>query len=268
MRATHYNDFETFAIRLARNAGQILLNARGSAKIITKKAHALDFATEADIRSEQYIRSELAKKFPDHGIIGEEGKRVHEESQYTWIIDPLDGTLDYVRGLSLFSVLIALEYTDYLVAGCLYRPTLRELFSASKGSGVRKNRKNVTVSSIASLEKSVIHFKLPRNVVSEEQRERSIKILRSLSKETGLIRESWEDCVSLANIAAGSTEGLIIARTGPAWWDVAPGILMVEEAGGKVTDLHGNAVKNHDLSHGLVASNGKIHDQLLRIINE
>lgn len=98
--------------------------------------------------------------------------------------------------------------------------------------------------------------------------DKSIRILHSLAEVTGLIRDGWECGMALAEIASGSIEAYIVPRIGPKWWDVAPGILMVEEAGGKVTDMYGNPIINRDLSKGLVATNGKLHDKILDIIQK
>ncbi len=268
MDVSENKELEAFAVELAKNAGKILIEFQQKTKIVTQKTNSLDFATEADLASEKYIRSEITKRFPSHGILGEERGVTNSESDYIWIVDPLDGTLDYTRGFSSFDVLIALEHKSQLVVGCVYRPTTNNTFSSSKGFGTRKNNKQVNVSDVSSLEDSIIYFSLPRHSTPAEETGRSLRVLHPLVKETGLVRDAWEGGMSIANVAAGSAEACIFKKTGPKWWDVAAGILMVEEAGGRVSDLHGEKIANRDLTRGLVVSNGKIHDQLLALIQK
>lgn len=268
MKSIDYPEYENVAVTLAQHAGKILLDLRGKASVVVDKGHVLDFATEADLASERYIRSEIGKRFPDHGVMGEEEGITNQESDYLWIIDPLDGTLDYTRGFSSFDVHIALEFRKSLIAGCIYKPLTDELFSASKNGGVKKDHHKVQVSSVTSMEKAILHVKLPRVTYLPEERQQVIRILDSLSQKAGLIRAAWELGLALANVSAGSAEGVVLTKLGKFWWDVAPGILMVEEAGGKVTDLYGGTIANRDLSKGLVATNGKLHDKILQIIKE
>lgn len=267
MKKLDFKELEDFSVRIAHSAGAILLSERPNASIVTTKAHSLDFATTGDIASEKYLRREINQKFPSHGILGEEEGTTNSDSDYTWVLDPLDGTLDYKRGLTSFNVHIALEYKGVLIVGCIYRPMTAELFTASKGLGVKKNGISAKTSKIESLKESIVRIKLPRATTSPADLDVSITIIRLLAQDTGLLREGWEDGVALGDVAAGSIEGFIVPRVGPKWWDVAAGILMVEEAGGKVTDMVGNKIKNRDLSKGIVASNGKIHEELLKIIN-
>ncbi len=265
MSISAYKELETFAVEMAIDAGKILLEYQHKAKIVTQKTSSLDFATEADLASENYIRGEIGKRFPSHGILGEEQGVTNSESDYIWIVDPLDGTLDYTRGFSSFDVFIALEHKSQLIVGCVYRPTTNNTFSSSKGFGTRKNNTQVNVSDVTSLEESIIYFSLPRHSTPAEEAVRSLRVLQPLVMEAGLVRDAWEGGMVMANVAAGSGEACIFERIGPKWWDVAAGILMVEEAGGRVTDLYGEKISNHDLTRGLVASNGKIHDQLLAL---
>lgn len=268
METLDLKKLENFTITLAVHAGTILLKQRNQATIVTKKSNSLDFATSADVASEKYLRNKINRVFPSHGILGEEEGVTQADSDYMWILDPLDGTLDYQRGLSYFNVHIALEFKGQIMTGCVHRPMTGEVFSSSRGLGVRKNNSTITTSKVAELKESIIRVKLPRVTNAPEDIKKSVNLLHSLAKVTGLLREGWEDGIAMAEIASGSIEALIVPRIGPKWWDVAPGILMVEEAGGKVTDMYGSEIKNRDLSRGIVASNGKIHDQLLAIIRK
>lgn len=263
-----FKELENFSVRLALHAGKILLKQRDHASIVTEKTNSLDFATTADFASEKYLRSEIACSYPSHGILGEEEGSTRADSEYTWILDPLDGTLDYKRGLSYFNVYISLECKGKIVTGCVHRPMTGETFSASKGFGVRKNNTTVTTSKVSELKESIIRVKLPRVTNVPEDIEKSVNLLHSLANITGLLREGWEDGIALSEIASGSIEAFIVPRIGPKWWDVAAGILMVEEAGGRVTDMYGNPIINRDLSKGIVASNGILHEKILDIIQK
>lgn len=268
MNSINLKELENYSIRLALEAGKILLKQRIHASIVTEKTNSLDFATTADIASEKYLRSEINRRFPSHRILGEEEGVTKADSEYTWILDPLDGTLDYKRGMPYFNVHIALEHHGQIVVGCVYRPMTGEAYSSSKGFGVRKNNVTASVSNTHALHESIIRMKLPRMTISKLEIDKSVHILHSLAEATGLIRDGWECGIALAEIAAGSIEAFIVPRVGPKWWDVAPGILMVEEAGGKVTDMSGSPIINRDLSNGLVATNGVLHKKILAIIQK
>lgn len=261
-----YPEYEKVAVTLAQHAGKILLDYRGKSKIVVEKGKPLDFATEADIASERYIRREIGRMFPSHGVMGEEEGLTNKNNEYLWVIDPLDGTVDYTRGSSSFDVHIALEYKGELIAGCVYKPLTGEIFSVAKGYGVKKNEQPVRVSEVDRLNNSILYMMLPRSSNTGEEIHRSIRILEIAASQIGLIRDAWEVGLALANVASGSTDAFLLAKQDPKWWDVAPGILMVEEAGGKVTDMYGSLIINRDLSKGLVATNGILHDELLHLI--
>ena len=266
MKAIDYPKYEQFAVSLAQHAGKILLDYRGKAAIVVQKGKALDFAPEADIASERYIRSEIGKMFPSHGVMGEEEGFTNKDNEYLWVIDPLDGTLEYKRGSSSFDVHIALEYKGELIAGCVYKPLTEEIFSVAKGYGVKENEQTVRVSEIYRLNNSILYMMLPRSSNTSEEIHRSVRILEIAASQIGLIRDAWEVGLALANVASGSTDAFLLVKQDPKWWDVAPGILLVEEAGGKVSDMYGGPIINRDLSKGLVATNGQLHDKILQIV--
>lgn len=139
MKILDYKELENFSIKIALHAGTILLKQRNQTTIVTKKTNSLDFATSADIASEKYLRNEINHLFPSHGILGEEEGTTNADSDYTWILDPLDGTLDYKRGMPYFNVHVALECQGQIMIGCVYCPMTGEIYSSSKGCGVRKN---------------------------------------------------------------------------------------------------------------------------------
>jgi len=258
---------QLFAERTAIEAGKILLRYKAKAKVVTRKTDFHDVATEADIASEKFILGEISRHYPGHSVLAEESGQSSQSSQYTWIIDPLDGTKEYVRGLNTYNVSIALEYRGGIVAGTVYKPETRETYFAGRGLGVRYNGRKVHCSQVSSLKDSHVYTHLPKYNDTESDRKKSLSMLEMVVSHAHRVRTLADDVISLAYIAQGASEGFYLISTFPKWWDVAAGILMVEEAGGKVTDMYGKPIKNRDLSKGIVASNGKIHEELLKIIN-
>lgn len=257
---------KTFAEKIIIDAGKILLDYKNKFKIIKHKKEFLDIATDADYAAEKYIVGELNKKFPGHNIFSEEKGTEFKKSDYTWVIDPLDGTRQFARGLTFFNVSIALEYKDEIVIGVVYVPSTNELFSSLKGNGVTLNGKRIYVSQQKEIKNSLLWIRPPNYNNSRSEFDLNISLFAKLAKLINRFQPFTEDVKSLAGVAQGGIEAFIVGLKGPNWWDVAPGILMVKEAGGKVTDFKGNPIKNRDLTKGLIASNGRIHNQLLNIV--
>lgn len=267
MSNAHYLHCLESARRIARGAGKILTDYYGRELKTKSKSDALDIVTDADEASEQYILSQLQKSFPNHGYLSEESGESKGSSEFRWIIDPLDGTKEFSRGLPIYNVSIALEYRNAIVVGVVYRPASNELYAASRGNGAFFHGKPIHVSVESSLPKSFVWTHLP-NMKDPDRFDAAWNTLGVLAKHVYRLRESSEDVTNLCWLAKGACDGHVLLMKGPKWWDVAAGILMVEEAGGKVTDMYGNTIKNRDLSKGLVASNGKVHEKLLRLIRK
>lgn len=268
MSKRDYLEFQKFGEKLALKAGSILLEHRNKASIQKRKSDYLDIVTDADLASEKYLTEEIHKKYPDHNTLTEEHGDEMRRSDFNWIIDPLDGTKEFIRGTPIFNVSIALEYKEDLVAGVSFRPVSNELFSCSKDNGAYLNGRQLHVSSETDLKNSMIWTHLPHYKNSEEEINFSLALVKYLARNCYRVRAFPEDVATLSWLSLGGLEGFILNVNGPKWWDVAPGILMVREAGGKVTNLEGDKLRNRDLSKGIVASNGKIHDQLLKIISK
>ena len=261
--------YQKKAEKLARQAGEILQEYREEAVIRKQKGDALDITTDADLASERFLTKEFHKLFPDHNIFAEEHGDELRRSDFTWIIDPLDGTKEYTRGLPLYSVLIALEYKREVVVGVVFRPSTDELFSASKGRGALLNGKKIFVSKESELKNSFIWTHLPTYKTSKKDSIFIWDVMGKLRTEVYRIRANWEDATTLCWLAQGGLEGFVLTLPQVnEWWDVAPGLLMIEEAGGKVTDMYGEKIKNRDLSKGIIASNGKIHQELLKYFKQ
>ncbi len=258
--------FRKAAESIAIAAGKIILNYRGKANIVQTKSDLQDVATEADHASEKYILSELKKLFPRHTYLAEESGSGKKNSSYRWIIDPLDGTKDFLRGMSSFCVNLALEYKNKIIVGVVYFPVSGELYSCGFGIGSTLSGKRLKVSDRSTLGESFVVAHPPRNNLSKKQFDHFWDKLISLSRTTYRFRAISHDVLSLCWVALGAYEGFYLPYPYPKWWDIAPGILMVKEAGGEITTVTGKDLTQENYKEGFVASNGKTHKQLIKLL--
>lgn len=216
--------------------------------------------TKADIEADEMIIKEIQSKYPDHSILSEEKGEVGPKSDYLWIIDPLDGTNNFSRGIPIFSTAIALAYKKEPILSVVYNPITNTLFNAEKGKGAYWNGEKIKVSEENQVEKLLICFgrgkesndrqAMKEAVTNVYSKVRSVRLLMSASLE-------------LAYVASGRVDAFAVL--GLHSWDFIGGLLLVEEAGGKVTNLDGS--KWGIESTYILASNGNVHDQLLKILN-
>ena len=270
MSATFYQQLQKDAEYIADRARLLLKGQQQKATVVVQKDIG-DFATTADLASEKLIRTYIQKKYPDHSVMGEEGGLTDNHSEYLWIIDPLDGTKEYARGIPEYNCLIAIEHKGKLGVGVIRRNGFNETYSSVADGGAWGNKKPIHVSAESDLSRAYVGYHLP--VPTSTGRKRDVKrhfdILKELTFLCYRIRPSWDDAKSMAWVAQGILEAHIIpAELKNEWHDVASGILLVQEACGQVTHLDGSQVISHDMSKGFLASNGKIHNQLLDIIRK
>lgn len=243
-------------IQIAKEAGEILMSYYGNSKTEFKNENfdATSLVSEADRKSEELILSKLKEKFPEHGIYSEEAGWDKEKSDYTWYIDPLDGTTNFLRNIPLWGVSMGLLYKDEPILGVLHFPTLNLTVSAEKGKGAYANDKEIHVSK-KSLKESLYYsggiFKGIPNLNKE------------IADKTGLLKIIDASCYELAQIAMGDAELYELIN---AAHDVAAGIIIVEEAGGKATDGEGSKW-TPDSKH-VVISNGVIHEEVINILKK
>ena len=240
-------------------AGQMTLDYRSrlSSMKVTKKSPK-DLVTEADVAVENFIVARIAKHFPTHSILGEESGQ-HEGDRYRWVIDPIDGTTSFVHEQPFYSVSIALEKDGQTILGAVNVPVLGELFEAEKGSGAYLNGKPIHVSSESKMINSVLAtgFACMRSDLEHDNLPYFNNIVR---KVTG-IRRYGSAAVDLAYVACGRLEGFWELNLNI--YDVAAGILILTEAGGRISDFS-NGTENF---YGqIVATNGHVHDQLLSLL--
>ncbi|DAB31150.1 hypothetical protein A2334_05315 [Candidatus Roizmanbacteria bacterium RIFOXYB2_FULL_38_10] len=273
LTANEVQQFEEFCELTLRKAGEILLSFKDTYKIKkTKDPLSLDISTNADFAAEEYIINEIKKKYPGHSILTEETEGLLSKSEFEWVIDPLDGTKEYIRHSPYFYTLLALEYNNELVVGAGYQPEIKRMFCGSVKNGVRVNNHQASRSSSQTLNKSMISFSLPTCPMSERTLKPYIHLLESLTKSIYRLRSTPWDVEALFNASVGIVEGFICPPQeegkGPKWWDIAPGVLMVRAAGGLVTDFFGHPYHYRSLNRGIVATNGHIHTELLQLIGK
>jgi len=254
-------DFKEFAKEIAREAGTFLKNRLNSAHTIDYKGE-INLVTEADKISEEMITSEINHLFPDHDILAEEFTDTSRGSDFRWIIDPLDGTTNYAHGYPVFCVSIALQKLDEIIIGVIYNPMLNEMFVAEKGEGAFLNGREVHVSNTMRLAQSLIATGFPYDIREDSQN--NLNYFNEMIMRARAIRRPGSAALDLAYVAAGRFDGFWELKLSP--WDTAAGWLIVEEAGGVVTDLGG---RDYCLeSPVIVASNGRIHEEMMDVLKE
>ena len=249
------------AISAARAAGQILLrNAARSSDLKVQQKGINDFVTEVDVRAEQEIIAVIHKAYPSHAIVAEESG-LQEGDDCEWIIDPLDGTTNFLHGIPQYAVSIAMRENNKLQLGVVYDPFKEELFCASRGEGATLNNRRIRVSTQKDLQGSLIGTGLPYRV--DQELDTYLATLRALLTHTSGIRRAGSAALDLAYVAAGRFDGFW--EFGLNIWDIAAGVLLIQEAGGLVSDLDGG----HDYlqTGNIVAANGRLFKPLLTTLN-
>lgn len=259
------SEFLQAAINAAKQAGELLqgmLPEPRASKQVSFKRNPTDLVTRADRTAEDLIVGLLRQRFPDHGIVAEEGS-LHQGDEYRWIIDPLDGTTNFAHGVPLFAVSIGLEQRGQMIAGVVYHPSMEELFMTERGKGAFLQRGGETqrmqVSDVPSVAESVVATGLPYDITEVGTNIPQISRLCRIAREVRILGAA---ALHLAYVAAGRLEAFWEQNLNP--WDVAAGILLVAEAGGRVSLIRGGSfpVDGGDV----LASNGKIHEGMLRLL--
>jgi myo-inositol-1(or 4)-monophosphatase len=249
------------AIDVALEAGKFLRQSIGNIKTIeTKLGQETNLVTEIDKKSEELIIGMIRKKYPDHDFLAEESGSHDQKSEYRWIIDPLDGTLNFTHGVPLYSVSIAVEHRGEIIAGVVYEPNLGELFTAEKGKGAFLNQKPIRVSKVDRLIESMIVTGFPYTI--RDNPGNAVQHFVNMLMSAQGIRRLGSAAVDLAYVACGRFEAFWEVTLSP--WDMAAGVLLVQEAGGRFTDFHGapSTVYNKQI----LATNGLVHDKLVDVL--
>mgnify|MGYP001822147365 FL=1 len=248
------------AVRAARSAGNVIIRNLGKLESLTiHSKDRNDFVTEVDQKAEQEIIGILRKAFPDHGILAEESG-LSDGNDFQWIIDPLDGTTNFLHGFPQFAVSIALRHKGRMEQGVIYDPLRQELFTATRGAGAMLNDRRIRVAKRDSLEGALLGTGFPFK--SQQHLDAYLDMFRALFSRTAGIRRPGSAALDLAYVAAGRLDGFW--EIGLNIWDMAAGVLLIQEAGGLSSDFVGG----HDYleSGNIVAGNPKVFAAILKTI--
>lgn len=240
---------------LAREAGSLLMSFFGKVSIEYKGD--ADLVTKADRASEQIIVERIRKQWPDHDLVGEEGSRRETGSDFRWYIDPLDGTTNFAHGFPVFCVSIALEHKGQRIAGVVYDPSRDEMFAAAKGIGSWLNDQPIHVSSIKHLKESLVATGFPSH---KRHKNPNIHFYHQITLRSHGVRRAGSAALDLCYLASGRYDAYWEFNLNP--WDTAAGVLIVEEAGGKVTNFSGGTF--HIDSREVLGSNSLLHEELIK----
>lgn len=254
------NPTTNIAVRAARQAGNIVMRSfnRIDTLTITEK-QVNDYVSEVDRAAEKAIIETIRRSYPHHAILAEESGQ-HEGNEYQWIIDPLDGTTNFLHGFPQFSISIAMQHKGQLVSAVVYDPTRDEMFTASRGNGALLNDRRLRVTEQKSLQGALLGTGIP----FRDQRyvDAYLGMMKSLIRDTAGIRRPGSAALDFAYVAAGRIDGFW--ELGLSVWDFAAGSLLVREAGGMVSDIRGG--DRHLESGNVVAGGIRVHRDMIKAI--
>lgn len=249
------------AVRAARRAGDLVarqLKQLDAIEVVEKERN--EFVTAVDHMAEQAIVELILDHFPDHAILAEEGGR-QGQHDYEWIIDPLDGTTNFIHGFPVFSVSIAVAHQGQIEHGVVYDPLRQEVFSASRGGGAQLDGRRIRVSRCTHLRQSLIATGFPYRM-AEQNIDSYLGMLRSVILETSGVRRPGSAALDLCYVAAGRVDGFW--ELGLKIWDIAAGALMIREAGGRISDFQGG--DGYLKSGHVVAGNPRVYSALSKLL--
>jgi myo-inositol-1(or 4)-monophosphatase len=248
------------AVRAARSAGNVIIRNLGKLETLTiHSKDRNDFVTEVDQKAELEIIGILRKAFPEHGILAEESG-LRDGNDFQWIIDPLDGTTNFLHGFPQFAVSIALRHKGRMEQGVIYDPLRQELFTATRGAGAMLNDRRIRVAKRDSLEGALLGTGFPFK--AQHHLDAYLDMFRALFPRTAGIRRPGSAALDLAYVAAGRLDGFW--EIGLSIWDMAAGVLLIQEAGGLSSDFVGG--HNYLESGNIVAGNPKVFADILKTI--
>jgi len=260
------SDALEFALDIARKAGQLLCEYRDQHHTVRRKSSEIDLVTEADVASERLIVDAIRARFPDHRILSEEGLgnlgNAAGETPYLWLVDPLDGTVNYAHGYPFWGVSLALVEHEHVVLAVTYDPLRDELFWAERGQGAWQNGQRMQVSRVTQLHEALVAtgFAYKRATLSDNNLAEFSAVMPNVQG----VRRAGAAVLDLAHLAGGRLDGYWEMHLNP--WDWAAGSLFVEEAGGMMTDMDGEAW-SLSTTH-TVASNGLVHEDFLALLKQ
>lgn len=249
------------AIAAAREAGRYALSRLGSDINVSHKDGKNNLVTDVDKKSEEIVIRHIRENFPGHSVLAEESGQSRDENDHMWIIDPLDGTTNYAHGFPFFCVSIGVYYKQEAMIGVVYNPNLDELFSAEKGKGAFLNSKPIKVSGTPAVEASLLATGFQYDPV---ERLKNLKYMGNVLEVAQAIRRAGAAALDLCYVACGRFDGFWEQGLKP--WDTSAGHLMITEAGGRISTIDNGTFDI--FKNDIVATNGKIHSQLLSILSK
>jgi len=247
-------------ITIAKEAGEIIREGFGKNFSIEFKTNESNLVTEIDKKSEKHIIDFITKKYPGNSMLTEESGEHNRHSEYVWVVDPLDGTSNFAHNLPIFSVSIGLQKSGVTIAGVVFDVMRNEMYTAELGSGAYCNDAKITVNQNDILRRSFLVTGFPYNI--EENPDNAIELFVEMIKRTRAVRRLGSAAIDFCCLAKGIFDGFWEVSLHP--WDIAAGKLIVEEAGGIVTNFSGEKIDI--FSKQILASNGKMHQPLLGVI--
>ena len=245
---------------IAREAGALLMEHFNQHIKIEYKGEA-DLVTIADRKSEALIRERIRQIWPTHDVLGEEEGFRDTGSEYRWYVDPLDGTTNFAHGFPVFCVSMALQYRDEMIVGLCFDPTRNEIFTAERGKGAQLNGEPIHVSKVANLAESLVGTGFPSH---KRHKNPNIHFYHQITLRTHGVRRAGSAALDLCSVACGRLDAFWEFNLNP--WDTAAGVLLVREAGGRVSDFSGGPFQLN--SRETLASNGLVHDALMHEFQE
>ncbi|MFI5303776.1 MAG: inositol monophosphatase family protein [Nitrospiria bacterium] len=251
------------AMAAARMAGEILINGSPPVQIEFKDSSKRNMVSNVDLEAERVITEFIKERWPDHQILAEEGGHYNKkDSPYIWIIDPLDGTTNYIHGFPHFSVSIGLEFEGNLIVGVVYEPVRNKIFYAERGKGAFLNGHSIQVSKDDQLSKALLVTGFSYNLNSNT--DENFLHFYNFSQAAQAVRRTGSAALDLCYLAAGYFDGYWELNLSP--WDTAAGSLIVEEAAGKISGFNGEPFSIY--SKAILASNGLLHNQMIEILQK
>lgn len=254
------NPITNIAVRAARQAGSVIMRSfsRLDTLTVTQK-QTNDFVSEVDRNAEQAIIDTIRRAYPDHAILAEESGS-HGKADFQWIIDPLDGTTNYLHGFPQFAVSIALSHRGRLESAVVYDPTRDEMFTADRGAGAQLNDRRLRVSAQRGLSGALLGTGIPFR--DQRYMDAYLDMLKTLAQTTAGIRRPGSAALDMAYVAAGRLDGFW--ELGLSVWDFAAGALLVQEAGGMVSDIGGGG--RHLETGNVITAGPRLHREMVQAI--
>lgn len=249
-------------VTIAREAGHVIKDAFGKQFTMEFKTNESNIVTEIDKRAEKVIIDYIKKEFPGHGIVAEESGEENKKAEYVWVIDPIDGTTNFAHGLPIFSVSIGVQKEGRTICGAVYDIMRDGMYHAELGGGAYCNSRKLKVNDNSNLRHSLLVTGFSYDVA--ENVEAPVAKFAAFLKTARAVRRLGSAAIDLCYVAEGIFDGFWELHLYP--WDMCAGQLLVEEAGGKVTDFSGRRLSIYDGQ--LLATNGKVHDAMLEVINK